>query len=324
MNRLGKLNILAVLLATILLSGCVYQTAGEESGKIRASSTIFPLYEFAKVVGGKDLEVTLILPPGTDVHHFDPRPGDIAKIENSDLFIYIGPGMEPWAEDILGGLENPNLTAIEASKVSVLISSEEASGHEEEPSVEEGGEKHSDHEHGEYDPHIWLDFENDARIVDEIAAKLSEKNPERSKYYLENAAEYKKKLLSLDQNYSATLGNCRKKAIITGGHNAYSYLAKRYNFTIFSVYGISPDSEPSPKRIEEIAKLAEENGLEYVLFEKNTDPRLSETLAKEMGASTLVLSPGQTISKEELANGETFLSIMEKNLESLRIALECS
>lgn len=180
------------------------------------------------------------------------------------------------------------------------------------------------HHHGEYDPHFWLDFSNDIKIVDAIAETFAQKDPANKEYYLANAANYKQKLLELDNRYKQGLESCKQKEFITGGHNAYAYLAKSYDIEYLSAFGISPDSEPTPKAIKEIADLTKEHGIKYVLFEELVSPRMAEAIAEQAGAKTMILNPGHNLMKEEFDNGVTFVSLMEDNLKTLRIALECN
>lgn len=179
------------------------------------------------------------------------------------------------------------------------------------------------HDHGAYDPHLWLDFENDRKIVDAIASELSALDPGNSGYYLSNAEAYKGELGRLDDSYKHTLRNCTHDLLISGGHNSLTYLGDRYGFSLVSVYGLSPNSEPTPQNIAEMTDLMDEHGIDYVLFEALLDPKVATVLAKEGGAGTLVVNPGHNLQKDDFENGVTFISIMDKNLESLSIALGC-
>lgn len=161
------------------------------------------------------------------------------------------------------------------------------------------------------------------KLVDAIAETLSLKDPANKDYYLANAEKYKLKLMELDDSYKTELATCKQKKFITGGHNAYAYLAKSYGIEYLSVFEISPDSEPTPKAIKEIADLTKEHGIKYVLFEELVSPRMAEVIAEQAGAKVMLLNPGHNLVKEEFDTGVTFISLMEKNLKNLKIALEC-
>jgi zinc transport system substrate-binding protein len=312
------------IVAILLVAGCTNNVKQDSNDKISVVTTLFPLYEFAKEVGGNKVEVTLLLPPGAEAHTFEPKPSDIQKINNADVFLYIGAGMEPWAHDIVEGSNNKDLLIIDASSKVSLIKSEEHDEHEHEAEKHEHEEEHEEeHQHGEYDPHIWLDFENDKKIVDAIAQTFSEKDPKNKEIYMKNAQEYNSKLSSLNQKYSAGLTNCKQNEFISGGHNAFAYLAHKYNLESISAFGISPDSEPTPQKIKEIVDLTKEHGIKYIYFEKLVNPKMAETIAEEADAKTLVLNPAHNLLKEQFQQGVTFISLMEENLQNLKIGLEC-
>ena len=304
MNLRGWCTVLLI----VSLAGCVSKDFPPAAdGKITAITTLFPLYEFAFEVGGNKTRVLLLLPPGAEPHTFEPTPKDILKISDADIFVYNGAGMEPWINDILEGVENKELLTVDSSQHVTLIKTEE---HEED-----------EHDHGEYDPHIWLNFENDQRIVDAIAAAMSEKDPESRDYYATNAEEYKKKLVALDERYETGLANCTRREFISGGHAAFAYLTERYNLVAVAAYDVSADSEPTPKRIKEITDLSKEHGIKYILFEKLVNPKIAEAIAEESGVKTLAFNPGHNIND---LGKETFISLMDDNLNVLRTALECS
>ncbi len=313
-----------LMVVFMLAIGCANTKSNTQteaaSGKIEIVTTIFPLYEFSKSVGGDKVQVTLLLPPGVEAHTFEPTPSDIIAVNNADIFVYIGADMEPWADDILEGLDNPGLAVFEASSKVTLIKTSEVEEHEV-GNLEE--EEEEEHHHGEYDPHIWLDFGNDVKIVNALADLLAQKDPENRDYYYANAASYSQELAGLDSEYRQGLSTCNQSEFITGGHSAYAYLAKSYGLEYISAYGVSPDSEPTPKTIKEIADMTEEKGIKYILFEELVSPQMAEAIAEQTGAETLVLNPASNLLKDEFSQGVTFISLMRENLVTLRTALEC-
>ena len=279
--------------------------------KIRVVTSVFPLLEFAGAVSGERGEVSLLLPPGAEIHTWRPRPSDIIRLSSADLFIYIGADLEPWLHDLLKSIRNPNLRVLEASRGI--------------PLVDEEGIVHNvhEHEHGAHDPHIWLDFKNDQRIVDKIAAVLSEMDTEGSSVFKRNAFIYKEKLQRLDQKFKDGLMDCVHRTIILAGHGAFGYLARSYNLRQISLYGLSPDSRPTPKKLIEVVELAKKYGIKVIFFEIRVRDELAKVLAEEVGARTLVLNPGANLTKEQLKSEKTFFDIMEKNLENLKDGLIC-
>lgn len=279
--------------------------------KIRVVTSVFPLLEFAGAVSGERGEVSLLLPPGAEIHTWQPRPSDIIRLSSADLFIYIGANLEPWLHDLLKSVRNPNLRVLEASQGIALI--------------DEEGIVHNAHEHkhGVHDPHIWLDFKNDQMIVDKIVALLSEMDPEGSSVFKKNAFIYKEKLQMLDQKFKDGLKNCVHRTIILGGHAAFGYLARSYDLRQISLYGLSPNSSPTPKKLIEVVELSKKHRIRVIFFEIYVSDELAKVLAGEVGARTLVLNPGANLTKEQLKSGKTFFDIMEENLENLKDGLIC-
>jgi zinc transport system substrate-binding protein len=278
------------------------------SKKVKIVTSIFPLMEFARAVSGDRGEVSLLLPAGAEVHTWQARPSDIIRLSSADLFIYIGSDLEPWIQDILKSVKSSNLNVLEASQGISLI---------------EGETQNREHEHGVADPHIWLDFRNDQIIVDRIADVLSGIDPGGIEIYRKNAASYKEKLKRLDQKFMDSLKNCTHRTFIMGSHSAFGYLARRYNLRQISLFGLSPDSRPTPKKLIEVAELARRYKIEVIFFEASVSGKLAKVLAEEVGARTLVINPGASLTKEQLKSGTTFFDIMEKNLENFKDALIC-
>ncbi len=308
----GKKIFLFFLRFFLILVIFVFQAQDLDAAKkIRVVTSVFPLLEFAGAVSGERGEVSLLLPPGAEIHTWQPRPSDIIRLSSADLFIYIGADLEPWLHDLLKSVRNPSLRVLEASQGIPLI--------------DEEGIVHNVHEHKHvaHDPHIWLDFKNDQRIVDKIAAVLSEMDPEGSSVFKKNAFIYKEKLQMLDQKFKDGLMDCVHRTIILAGHGAFGYIVRSYNLRQISLYGLSPDSRPTPKKLIKVVELAKKYKIKVIFFEIRVRDELAKVLAEEVGARTLVLNPGANLTKEQLKSGKTFFDIMEANLENLKDGLDC-
>ncbi len=303
-----------------LLVACgesAHKSEGEQ--KLKVMTTLFPLYDFAKQVGRERSDVSLLLPPGVEPHSFEPKPGDILKVENADLFIYTGRQMEPWAETILKSVSGKRLVVVDSS-AGILPGEENA------PRVlgsRAPGESAAEHFHPDVDPHIWLDLANAQKMVDTITAGFVLRDPDHKEYYRKNAEEYKQKLASLDAEFQRTLAACKKRVIIHGGHFAFNYLAKRYNLAYVSAYSGSPDAEPTARRLAELKKQLKKHDLHYIYYEELITPRVAEVIANETGARMLKLNGAHNVTREEMARGITFIEIMEQNLKDLKVGLEC-
>jgi zinc transport system substrate-binding protein len=178
------------------------------------------------------------------------------------------------------------------------------------------------HSHSEYDPHVWLDFENNIELVNVITTRLSVLNPEQSQEYRVNADAYITKLRELDRKYSEGLENCEIREFITN-HDSFEYLAQRYDLKQIPIRGLSAEQEPSPKTISLIIEEAKEHSIQHVFFEELASPRVSDALAKEIGAQTLMLTPGENIPVNDWGK-KTFIDLMNENLENLKIGLRCN
>jgi len=310
---------LAALLVTVL-SSCGTRDRDPEDGqkKITVVTTLFPLYDFTRAIARDKADVTLLLPPGVEAHAFEPKPADMVRIDSAGLFVYTGKYMEPWAEEILKGTSNKALIVRDASRgIRLMHTAEKDHGEA------DNEDRHGHGDHGTYDPHIWLDFENAMKMVDTIADGLSAADPTDSAFYKENAARYKEELLALDARFRETLRTCGKKTLVHGGHFAFGYLARRYGLEYVSAYQGSPNAEPTARKIIALEKIIKEKGVRYVYFEELINPKVSELLSRETGATLLSLHGAHNVTKDELAKGSTFISLMDTNLANLKIGLEC-
>ena len=280
----------------LLLLGCQKQ---EETGKPRVVCSLFPLFEFARTVGGDKAEVRLLLPPGVEPHAWEPNASDMVAISKADLFLCVSKDLEPWANDVVRGADRQGLLLMVATE-----------------GIESLGAKSRD-------PHVWLDLRYDQVIVERIARALSSIDPDNGDHYQQNARAYSQKLLALDQRYEEALAACRHRHLVLGGHSAFSYLARRYGLQEIPLYGISADSEPTPRRLAEVVEIAKARKVKYIFFETLVSPKLARVVADEVGAELLVLNPGANMTKDQFAGGVTFLGILEENLENLKKGLEC-
>jgi len=310
--------VLVVILLFVFKSGIFKNNSifGLSGDKVQVTASFFPMAEFAQQIGGDKVTVTNLTPAGVEPHDFEPTPQDIVTIQNSKLFIYNGAGFEAWVERVLPDLENSQTVTVDSSKnINLLTGSEEEHAHAKKNHEE-------DHAHGLYDPHIWLNPLLAQKQVDNILAGLIKADPKNKSYYESRATEYKQKLAELDQEFKTDLASCQNHTIITS-HNAFGYLAKEYKLSVLPISGLSPDEEPSPKKLAEIADFARAHNVKYIFFETLVSPRLSQTIANEVGAQTLVFNPLEGLTDEEIAAGEGYLSVQRENLVNLRIALNC-
>jgi zinc transport system substrate-binding protein len=316
MHSCQRIFYLLLTLSLLALTGLACSPPSEvkqKSARIPVVTTLFPLYDFAKNVGGDRADVTLLLPPGMEPHSFEPRPSDILTLNRAGLFIYTSPAMEPWADSILKGLQNKGLVVVDSSRGISIPALTDEKGH---------GQKPQRHPHAA-DPHIWLDFSLAVRMVENIRDGFITKDPASKDIYDKNAAAYIAELRRLDDRYRAGLRRCQKDMIVSGGHFAFAYMAHRYGFRYISVYGASPNAEPSAADLARVMKLVRDNGLSHLFHEELINPRVAETLSRETGVTLLKLNAAGNVTRDDFDRGETFLSLMEKNLVNLEKGLQC-
>lgn len=309
-------TIILVGIVAIVFYGIPTNTSEQTGTKLKVVASFYPLAEFAKQVGGDRIEVVNMTPVGMGPHDFEPTPKDVATLFSSKVFILNGSGLDPWAKKLAPELKKTGITTVEiASHFDLLASTEEDEHGAEEGTEEIGG-------HKAMDPHIWLDPLLAKKEVEIIRDTLIDVDPTNAQTYTANTQQYLAQLSALDEKIRTGLSLCEKKDIVAS-HGAFGYFAKRYNLRQISIAGISPEEEPSPKRMAEISQLAKQKNIKYIFFETLVSPKLSETIAREIGAETLVFNPIEGLTNEEIGTGENYISVMEKNLENLKVALIC-
>jgi zinc transport system substrate-binding protein len=343
-------------LLTFAASACASETtaAGDDS-ELRVVAAFYPLQFVAEQVGGDLVSVSTLAPPGVEAHDLELTTSQVLEIAEADLVIYLT-GFQPAVDDAVA--EHAQ-RALDVAEVVTLIETEgyhdhdhghgheeedhghghghededHGHGHEEEDHghghEEEdhghGGEDHDhghghDHDHGPEDPHVWLDPDRLATIADEVAAQLSALDATRADHYAAGAAELRQDLVALDAAYADGLADCERREIVVS-HAAFGYLADRYDLRQISISGLSPEDEPTPQRLAEVIRQAEEYGATTIFFEVLVSPRVAEVIAEQVGAETAVLDPIEGLAP---GSDEDYLDLMRANLAALQEALGCT
>lgn len=346
-------TITALAAATALSFGSLnlaYAAETEDTSsdkKLNVMASFYPMYDFAVKVGGDKVEVTNMVPAGTEPHDWEPAATDIKNLEDADVFIYNGAGMEHWTEDVLDSLENKDLKVVEASEGLTLLegkeeeeetdaadstsesssdedTSEEDSSADSSSDSEVSADSTSDEDSSDseivYDPHVWLNPLNAKTEMENIKNAFVEADPDNKDYYEQNYETYAEKFDQLDQEYKDGLSDTKSKDLITS-HEAFGYLCQEYGLNQVGIEGLSPDSEPDASRMDEIIKFAKENNVKTIFFEELVSRKVSETIADEIGAKTAVLNPIEGLTDDEISAGEDYFSVMETNLKTLEDAL---
>ncbi len=295
------LGFISVGLLTLILNNL--QKSSVRSNKLQVAASFYPLYYFSEQIGGEKAKVINITPAGAEPHDYEPTAQDIARIENCKLLILNGGGLEAWGDSI-----KQNLTPQKTVVVTVAegLTNQQMTGKGEHAT----------------DPHLWLSPPLAEEIVKKITQGFIQVDPVNKEYYESNADTLEAELAKLDKEYQHGLSNCLGKNIITS-HAAFGYLVNAYGLHQVSIAGLSPDAEPSPMQLADIVKFVKANNVKYIFFESLVSPKLSDIIANEVGAKTLVLNPIEGLSNEEMSQGKNYFTEMRTNLAHLKMALQC-
>ncbi len=319
----------------------VEEAAGAED-KLQIVTTIFPEYDWVKEVMGEQAdqaEITMLLDNGVDLHSYQPTAGDIKKIANCDLFIYVGGESDEWVENALAEAVNPDMevinllevlgNSVKEEEVVEGMEAEHEHDHEHEgEDHEHEGEEH-EHEEGEeeveYDEHVWLSLRNTQTLCSAIADSLGKVDAEHADLYAKNAAEYSAKLDALDQEYQAVVEAAKNKTVLFGDRFPFRYMVDDYGLSYYAAFvGCSAESEASFDTIVFLAKKVDELSLSTILTIEGDNHGIAESIRENTEAANQeikVLDSMQATTGEDVANGTTYLGVMTDNLEVLKSAL---
>lgn len=280
-----------------------------ESSKIDVIATLFPQYDFVKQIGKDKVNVTLLLPPAVESHVYEPKPSDIIKISSSDMFVFTGKDMEPWAGTIAESINNINIIDVSEN---IQLSKEEHN-HEEE---QEHEDKH------EYDPHIWLNPDNAKIMIDNIVEGLSKLDPDYSDFYKQNAEEYKEKINKLDTDIQEVVDNAKRNKLVFGGRFAFAYFIEKYDLEYIGAYNsCSTETEPSVAVIANVIQEVKKDNIPVIFYEEFSAHAVADSIASQTGAKTLLFHSVHNVTKDDLENEVTYVDVMRQNLDNLKIAL---
>jgi len=304
-------TLLLSILALTACSGGESSGAGtDDPGKITVYTSIYPVYDFAAKIGGDKINLHMMVPSGTEPHDWEPKPKDMARLQEADVFIYNGAGMESWVDKVLNSIDNEKLIAVEASDgIKLMENPYESDEHE-----DDGGHEHKN------DPHVWLDPMRAKKQMENIMEALSKADADNADYYEDNYMKYSMELEKLDEEYRDTLEKCRNRDIIVT-HPAFGYLCDAYDLNQIAIGSIGSESEPSSARMAEITNFARENDIKIIFFEETTGNKLAKTIADEVGGETMTLSTLERLSDEDIKSGKDYFSVMTDNLKALEKAL---
>lgn len=338
------LSILSIIALLLLLAACGNKEQTKEKVEVEGNedlisvyTTVYPLQYFTERIGGDAVDVQSIYPPGADEHTFDPTQKNMMALADSDLFFYIGLGLEGFVENAEKTLKGEHVKMIAVADTIPEESlgeghdhgeeEHESDGHEEEEheSHEQDHEEndshdHDDHEHSEFDPHVWMSPVSSIELATVIKDSLIEASPEKKDMFNENFEGLKEDLLALDLKFKDMSSNASTKTFFVS-HAAFGYIADTYGLEQVAVAGLNSQSEPSQKELASLVKYAKAHDVKYVLFEQNVSSKLTEVIRKEIGADSLMLHNLGVLTSEDVENKADYLSLMEYNIATLAEAL---
>lgn len=330
------IGILAVcgLFCGSLLAGCGAERAGgvseevQDDGRISVVTTIFPQYDFVRQIAGENVELKMLLKPGEETHSYEPTPQDIIAIQNSDIFIYVGGENDAWVEDILESMPEADMRTLKLMDCVDTVEEEHVEGMQEQPGhsheEEESHEDETEEEHSvhEIDEHVWTSPVNASAIVDKIKELLVQADPENRQTYEENAEAYEAELAELDAEFRDVVDNAGRRLVVFGDRFPFRYFADEYGLDYYAAFpGCASDTEPSAATMAFLINKVKEEEIPAVLKMELSNENIANAIAEATGTEVRTFYSCHNLTAEEFEDGETYLSMMQKNVETLKEVL---
>lgn len=324
-KQTGAVVCLAALLVSGL-NGC--GGAAEKKGGLNIVTTVFPSYDFATQLAESDANVSLLLTPGGESHAFEPTASDISKIQTCDVFCYVGGESEVWVESVLESLNTDKIKVVRLFDCVDPLEEETVEGmeagehdHADEDTHDHAEEHHHD-EDGEYDEHIWASPENAIKMTKAISEALISCDSAHESGYRARTDAYVEKLTALDTSYRAVADKAERKTVIFGDRFPFRYLTQAYGLTYYAAFpGCSSETEASPATLSFLIEKIKTEQVPLVLYTESSTQKIAERICEATGADSAMMHSCNNITKEEKADGATYLSLMEQNLKVLERAL---
>ena len=312
-----KRKLLAVITAAATvfsLCACSSESgySNSDSGKLKIISTVFPPYDLARQIAGDNAEISILLPPGSEIHNYEPSAKDMIAIRNCDIFLYIGGENEQWAEKLINSNDTKNITAVKLiDYVPVLSEDEDEHDHD------------HDHEHEhETDEHIWTSPKNAQLMLSAVYDAICKVDPSDKQTYTKNKDAYAKQLSDLDNAYRSAVDNAKNKTIVLADKFPFRYLAHEYGLEFSAAFAAcSDESEPGVSTMIKLTKTIKENNIPAVYYLEFSSTKIADTLCDETGATKLMLHSCHNVSKQDIENNVSYVDLMKQNLENLKLTL---
>ena len=331
MTKNKKIIIIAliiILIIGILMVIFVKPKANNKTDKLSIVTTTFSTYDFTRQIVGDKAEVTLLLGPGVDSHSYEPSAGDLIKIKNADIFIYIGGEMEQWVDKVFetDTINKEATTLIQVTESVETIEEQEVDGaEEEEHHHDEDHENDEEHEHeeGAFDEHIWTSPSNAIKMVEYLNEKFSNLDSNNKEEYQKNADNYIEQIKDLRTKIQEIVDNKKRNRLVFGDKMPMQYFLNEFGLTASAAFnGCSTEAEPGTKTITYLVSKVKEENIPVVLYIELSTGKTAKSIANETGAKSMQIQTLHNISKDDFKNGETYVSLMTRNLQVLKEALQ--
>ena len=313
-----------------MMTGCGSSQIGKTDGKLSIVCTVFPQYDWLREIIGSNpgnIELTFLLDTGADLHSYQPTVADIVTINNSDMFVYIGGESDKWVDDVL------KTATEEINAVDLMKSLGSAAKLESDEGIMEDHEHEEAHDHDEageqteYDEHIWLSLKNAVTLCGVLTEELCRLDAANAEAYRANNKTYCEKLSALDKDFTNYVSGAKVKTIVCADRFPFMYLFEDYGLSYFAAFsGCSAESEASFSTVTGLAKKVDEYGLKFIF---QTEKPLAADIAKTVIESTdskdqkiLTLDSIQSVTAADAADGKTYYTVMEQNINTLKEGLE--
>ena len=311
--------ILAAGIAAAAVTGCGVKQEEPDDGKLKIVTTIFPQYDFVRAiaVGTGAVNVRMLLSPGEEVHSYEPTPLDIKEIQNCDLFIYVGAENDVWVDRILENMGDKRPETLRLVDLTETVAEESVEG-----MMEEKGHDHEESREEEADEHVWTSPVKAAEITEAIAQKMAELDPPNADNYLANAQDYEATILDLDAQFRQIAENAERKILVFGDRFPIRYFAEGYGLDYFAAFpGCSSESEPSASTLAFLIDKVREEEIPVVFSIEFSNGNIARAICESTGAVQRTYNSCHNVTKEQMENGATYVSLMSENLEAVREAL---
>jgi len=273
--------------------GCANTARTGANQKLTIYASVYPMYDFAVKLAGGQADVYNLMEGSGDPHDWEPTPQDIVRLQNADLFVYNGAGLEHWADSAIDTLKGTPVRVVEASQGLTLLQGD-----------------------GQQDPHVWLDPTLAKQEMENIKNAMAAADPAHAAEYEKNFEHYAAAFDELDKSFADSLAPLPNKTIVVA-HQAYGYLCDAYGLTQMPLAGIDPDVEPTLLQIKDVIDFVNNHQVKTVYYEEAIGTKLADALAKETGAQLALLYPIEGLTQAQKDAGNDYFSLMEANREAL-------